>query len=35
MWLSLVVVAILLFNGWMGWELAYKHRVGIADESAR
>lgn len=23
MWLSLLVVAILLFNGWMGWELVY------------
>jgi uncharacterized membrane protein len=34
MWLSLLVVAILLFNGWMGWELVYKHRVGIADDSA-
>jgi uncharacterized membrane protein len=34
-WISLVVVALLLFNGWMGWELVYKHRVGIADEGSR
>jgi uncharacterized membrane protein len=26
-----VVVVLLLFNGWMGWEMVYKHRVGIAD----
>jgi uncharacterized membrane protein len=29
--LSGVVVVLLLFNGWMGWELVYRHRVGIAD----
>jgi uncharacterized membrane protein len=29
--LSAVVVAILLFSGWKGWEMVYKHRVGIAD----
>ena len=34
MWLSLLVVAILLFNGWMGWELVYKHRVGISDDGS-
>jgi uncharacterized membrane protein len=33
MWISLAVAALLLFNGWMGWELVYKHRVGIADET--
>jgi uncharacterized membrane protein len=33
-WISLFVVLLLLFNGWMGWELVYKHRVGIADESS-
>ncbi len=27
--LSLVVVAILLFTGWKGWELVYRHRVGV------
>lgn len=30
--LSLICVGILLFTGWKGWELVYKHRVGIADE---
>lgn len=30
--LSGVVVALLLFNGWMGWELVYRHHVGVADE---
>ena len=29
--LSAVVVVLLLFNGWMGWELVYRHRVGIAE----
>jgi uncharacterized membrane protein len=29
--LSLVVVCILLFTGWKGWELVYRRRVGIAD----
>jgi uncharacterized membrane protein len=28
--LSGVVVALLLFNGWKGWELVYRHRVGVA-----
>jgi len=31
--LSLVVVCILLFTGWKGWEMVYRHRVGIADDS--
>lgn len=30
--LSLVVVAILLFTGWKGWEMVYRHRVGAADQ---
>jgi len=30
--LSLVVVCILLFTGWKGWEMVYRHRVGVADE---
>ena len=30
--LSLICVVILLFTGWKGWELVYKHRVGIADK---
>ena len=29
--LSAVVTAILLFTGWMGWELVYRGRVGISD----
>jgi uncharacterized membrane protein len=29
--LSLVVVCILLFTGWKGWEMVYRHRVGVAD----
>src|SRR3569623_3589401 len=29
--LSAIVVLILLFTGWMGWELVYKHHVGISD----
>jgi uncharacterized membrane protein len=31
--LSLVVVLILLFTGWKGWEMVYRHRVGVADNS--
>jgi uncharacterized membrane protein len=34
-WISLIVVLLLLFNGWKGWELVYKHRVGIADTPPR
>jgi uncharacterized membrane protein len=30
--LSGLVVALLLFNGWMGWELVYRHHVGVADD---
>jgi uncharacterized membrane protein len=29
--LSVIVVALLLFNGWMGWAMVYKRHVGIAD----
>ena len=29
--LSAVVVAILLFTGWKGWELVYRGRIGVAD----
>jgi len=32
--LSLVVTCILLFTGWKGWEMVYRHRVGVGDESA-
>jgi uncharacterized membrane protein len=31
---SLVVVAILLFTGWMGWEMVYRHRVAVYDAPA-
>jgi uncharacterized membrane protein len=34
-WISLIVVLLLLFNGWKGWELVYKHRIGIADAPPR
>ena len=33
--LSLVVVCILLFTGWMGWEMVYRYRVGVADVENR
>lgn len=29
--LSLVVVCILLFTGWKGWEMVYRYRVGVSD----
>ncbi len=29
--LSLVAAIILVFNGWMGWEMVYRHRVGVLD----
>ncbi len=31
--LSLVVVGIFLFTGWKGWEMVYRHRVGVADDT--
>jgi len=30
-WLSGLVVLILLFTGWLGGQMVYRHRVGIAD----
>lgn len=30
--LSLIVVCILLFAGWKGWEMVYRYRVGVAEE---
>jgi uncharacterized membrane protein len=33
--LSFVTVGTLLFTGWMGWDMVYRHRVGIADRGAR
>jgi uncharacterized membrane protein len=29
--ISLVTVLLLLFNGWKGWEMVYRHHVGVAD----
>ena len=29
--LSGAVVGIFLITGWLGWEMVYKHRVGVAD----
>lgn len=29
--LSLLVTLLLLFTGWMGWEMVYRGRVGVAD----
>jgi uncharacterized membrane protein len=29
--LSAIVTALLLFTGWMGWEMVYRHHVGVAD----
>lgn len=29
--LSLIVVCILLFTGWKGWEMVYRHRVGVSE----
>lgn len=29
--LSLIVVLILLFTGWKGWGMVYRHHVGVAD----
>jgi uncharacterized membrane protein len=29
--LSLIVVCILLFTGWKGWNLVYRYRVAVAD----
>lgn len=31
--LSLIVTCILLFTGWKGWEMVYRHRVGVADDA--
>ena len=30
--MSLIVVLILLFTGWKGWEMVYRHRVGVSAE---
>jgi uncharacterized membrane protein len=31
--LSFVVVLILLYTGWRGWEMVYRHRVAVADQA--
>ena len=33
--LSGIVVLLLLFNGWKGWELVYRHRVGVSNVDER
>lgn len=33
--LSVIVTLLLLFNGWMGWEMVYRHHVGVADVAER
>ncbi len=33
--LSAIVVLLLLFTGWMGWELVYRHHVGISEVAER
>ena len=30
-WLSLITVLLLLFNGWKGWGLVYRHHVAVSD----
>ena len=29
--LSTVIVLLLLYNGWRGWEMVYRHRVGVQE----
>jgi len=31
--ISLIVVLILLYTGWRGWEMVYKHRVAVSDQA--
>jgi uncharacterized membrane protein len=30
--ISLVVVLLLLYTGWRGWEMVYRHRVAVSDQ---
>jgi uncharacterized membrane protein len=30
--LSAIVVLILLYTGWRGWEMVYRHRVAVEDQ---
>jgi uncharacterized membrane protein len=32
--ISLLVVLILLYTGWRGWEMVYKHRVAVSDQGS-
>ena len=32
--ISLIVVLILLYTGWRGWEMVYRHRVAVSEETA-
>ncbi|QRM35940.1 DUF2231 domain-containing protein [Microvirga sp. VF16] len=32
--ISLVVVLLLLYTGWRGWEMVYRHRVAVSDRGA-
>jgi uncharacterized membrane protein len=34
-WFSLATLLVLLFNGWKGWELVYRHHVGVTDTIER
>jgi uncharacterized membrane protein len=29
--LSTIIVLLLLYNGWRGWEMVYRHRVGVEE----
>jgi uncharacterized membrane protein len=31
LFLSTLVVLILLYTGWRGWEMVYRHRVGVEE----
>jgi len=33
--LSAAVVVVLMFTGWLGWSMVYRHGVGVADTVAR
>ena len=32
--ISLVVVLLLLYTGWRGWEMLYRHRVAVSNQGA-
>jgi uncharacterized membrane protein len=33
-WFSAVVVLILIYSGWMGGKLVYRHGIGVRDSSS-